>query len=330
MARAEELEYGKWHRMMERGIGDFIKDYPETFLRRVRRGIPPEYRWRVWKAAANYDVRVIPGAFDRLKQIDNRWSNLITMDAPRTFAEYEGFTPKLQEDLRHILNAYANLNTEVGYCQGMNFIAGLLLMVPSASVDEAFWMFVYMMEYDGLSGFYKDRFPLLRKYLRALDTLVEQRIPDLRAHFIKENVDPAVYLHQWFLSLFVTCLPIPTVLVLWDAIICDGLPVILSITASLLNVLKGVLLTMGFEDIVRFFKTMKTGDEECDATVIGQLLVKRSHRMDIPSRVLQGLLSSEVSDEEEQDWLQKLQSSVSNLFKFASSDDVKSSEWHNT
>jgi len=323
MARVEELEYEKekWHRMMERGIEDFIRDHPETFLRRIRRGIPPEYRWRVWKAAANYEVRVIPGVFDRLKPIDNKWTALIRIDVPRTFPGYEGFTPELQDDLQLILNAYANLNTEVGYCQGMNFIAGLLLLVPSSSVDEAFWMFVYLMEYDGLNGFFKDRFPLLRKYLRALDTLLEQRIPDLREHFTKENVEPAVYLHQWFLTLFVNCLPIPTVLVLWDAIICDGLPVILSITASLLNVLKGVLLTMGFEDIVRFFKTMKTGDEDCDATVIGQLLVKRSYRMDIPGPLLQGLISSQdISDDDEQDWMQKVQRGIGEFFGFYNQD----------
>jgi len=318
MSRVEELEYEqeKWNRMMDRGIEDFIRDHPDTFLRRVRRGIPPHYRWRVWKAAAELELRVIPGAFERLRNKKNNWTNLIKIDVPRTFPGVNEFTPEMQQQLEHILNAYANLNQDVGYCQGMNFIAGLLLLVPEASVDEAFWMFVYLMEYDGLNGFFKDRFPLLRKYLRALDMLLEQRIPELRDHFTKENVEPAVYLHQWFLTLFVNCLPIPTVFVLWDAIICDGLPVILSITASLLNVLKGVLLTMGFEDIVRFFKTMKTGDEDCDATVIGQLLVKRSHRMDIPGPVLQSLIYSQDNGEEDEDWVSRIQRFTGEFFGF--------------
>eukprot|EP00397_Hematodinium_sp_SG-2012_P020535 GEMP01021160.1.p1 GENE.GEMP01021160.1~~GEMP01021160.1.p1 ORF type:complete len:325 (+),score=43.79 GEMP01021160.1:292-1266(+) len=321
MAQFDVLEYEKWHRMMDRGVENYIRDHQDTFLRRVRRGVPQEYRWEVWKAAADLDSRIIPGAFDRYSVMENQWTHLISMDVPRTFPGYDGFTPERQDELRQILNAYANLNSEVGYCQGMNFVAGLFLMVPGASADEAFWMFVWMMEYNGLNGFFKDRFPLLCHYLRALDVLVEQSIPALRSHLKKEHVEPAVYLHQWFLSLFVTCLPVPTVFVLWDAIICDGLPMILPITVALLNVLKNVLLTMGFEDIVRFFKTMKTGDEGCDATHIGQLLVKRSYRMDITRPMIDELLSRQFNDEEEQDWMQKLQTNISNLFGFATTEE---------
>ena len=89
-------------------------------------------------------------------------------------------------------------------------------------------------------------------------------------------MQPAVYLHQWFLTLYINCLPLQTVLVIWDVIICEGLHVLLSVTLSLLKVLKSVLLKLEFEDIVKFFKTMKTGDEDCDATMIGQLLIKQS------------------------------------------------------
>ena len=45
-----------------------------------------------------------------------------------------------QASLRRVLKAYSLHDPEVGYCQGMNFIAGMLLTIVSE--EEAFWMLV--------------------------------------------------------------------------------------------------------------------------------------------------------------------------------------------
>ncbi|CAJ1387789.1 unnamed protein product [Effrenium voratum] len=52
------------------------------------------------------------------------------------------------------------------------------------------------------------------------------------------------------------------VLILWDVIMCEGLPVILRIAVSILQVLKDSLLSMEFEEIIKFFKMMKTYHDE--------------------------------------------------------------------
>jgi len=39
-----------------------------------------------------------------------------------------------QEMLRRVLTAYANMVPEIGYCQGMNFIVGVLLLTMSEEV----------------------------------------------------------------------------------------------------------------------------------------------------------------------------------------------------
>merc|ERR1719359_1296372 len=118
------------------------------------------------------------------------------------------------------------------------------------------------MDHVGLSGFYVNRLPLLRKYLRACDKLVAETVPELREHFIREGVQPAVYLHQWFLTLFINCFPLSMVLIIWDVIICDGLPVILRIAVSILQVLKDSLLRMDLEEVIKFFKMMKTYEDQ--------------------------------------------------------------------
>ncbi|KAK6925174.1 Rab-GTPase-TBC domain [Dillenia turbinata] len=58
-------------------------------------------------------------------------------DLPRTFPGH----PALDEDgrnaLRRLLTAYARHNPFVGYCQAMNFFAGLLLLLMPE--ENAFW-----------------------------------------------------------------------------------------------------------------------------------------------------------------------------------------------
>jgi Rab-GTPase-TBC domain len=287
----------KWKRMMYRGIKVSMRQNPDTFQRRARRGIPEEFRWDVWKACVDYDAHFRPGAFEKLSQIKNKWSPLIAIDVPRTFTDSnhtldsKRLTGIELQSLERILIAYSNLNTEVGYCQGMNFIVGLLLLV-SKNEEEVFWFFVCLMEFDGLNGFFKDGFPRLGLFVSAFDQLLDIEVPSLRQHFININVQPSVYIHQWYLTLFINTLPLQTVLVIWDSLMCDGLPVIVSVTVTLLQVLRDVLIKMDFEEVIRFFKSMKTGEEQFDAAMIGRLLVRHSGEIVIPPAMLKLLRSN--------------------------------------
>ena len=292
----------KWRRMMSKGIRAYMRQNPESFVRRARRGVPDEYRWDVWKACVDYDIHYKPGAYATLVQSKSEWSQMISIDVPRTFTDAD-HTLDLKRlvgselvILERILNAYANLNPEVGYCQGMNFIVGLLLLV-SKKEEEIFWVFVCLMEFDGLNGFFKEGFPRLGLFVDAFDRILDVEVCELRQHFITINVQPSIYIHQWYLTLFINTLPLQTVLVIWDSIMCDGLPVLVAITIALLKVLKDVLLKMDFEDVIRFFKTMKTGEEDFDAAMIGRLLVRHSSHIDIPSDMLKILRSNPNADE---------------------------------
>ena len=47
-----------------------------------------------------------------------------------------------QAALRRVLKAYSLFDREIGYCQGMNFIAGMFL--TQVSEEESFWLLVGM------------------------------------------------------------------------------------------------------------------------------------------------------------------------------------------
>mmetsp|Transcript_24995 Transcript_24995/g.44434 ORF Transcript_24995/g.44434 Transcript_24995/m.44434 type:complete len:434 (-) Transcript_24995:108-1409(-) len=328
-------EMSKWREMVDIGIAQYMRAHPDRFHRRVRRGIPPQFRWQVWKAAVRLDDESFlsqTADYCKLSTTKNDWTPLIDIDIARTFPELKTFDAPQQQRLKRVLNAYAGYNPAVGYCQGMNFVAGLLLLVSENCEEESFAVLVRLMDHKdfGLSGFYMERLPLLRRYLRACDRLVAETVPELREHFIRENVQPAVYLHQWFLTLFINCFPLSMVMIIWDVIVCEGLPVILRIAVSILQVLKDSLLSMHFEEIIKFFKMMRTYDDEdgeLNAFRIGQLLMKHTEHVQIPENTLE-YLSRDLFDEDanldsDESWEADLGSgtwlqSLSRIFNFGS------------
>lgn len=67
-------------------------------------------------------------------------SPLDTLDRINPYDDPEREIVEGQASLRRVLKAYSLHDPDVGYCQGMNFIAGMLLTIVSE--EEAFWMLV--------------------------------------------------------------------------------------------------------------------------------------------------------------------------------------------
>uniref|UniRef100_A0A0G4IEI6 Rab-GAP TBC domain-containing protein n=1 Tax=Chromera velia CCMP2878 TaxID=1169474 RepID=A0A0G4IEI6_9ALVE len=285
--------YQKWKSMIDRNIEAFMQRHYKTFVRRLKRSVPQDFRWEVWKAAALLKDKQEEGVYESLCNEVNKYSSLIEIDIPRTFPEHKSFDSSCQQMLYRILNAYANYDPNTGYCQGMNFVAGMLLIVSDFKEEESFWMLTCMMDFYGMEGFYREKFPLLRLYLKEYNRLAKEVIGEVHDHFEHEGVFPAVYLHQWFLTVFINCLPLQTVIILWDFLICRGLPGMLQIALALLKVLRGALLKLHFEDIVKFLKSMKTGGD-CNEIMIGRLLIRQAEKITLRETVERSLMDYDL------------------------------------
>lgn len=251
-----------WQELLDAGISLHMRACPKKFRDGARHGIPPEFRWQVWKAAVKYSDQKAPSDYGVLCRQQNVWSEDISVDVRRTFPDLEVFDKSRQEALSRVLTAYANLNPEVGYCQWMCFPIGLLLLVSEVE-EESCGVFVCLMDHMGLSGFYAPNLPLIKVYASACDQLMMEAVPKLRDHLLREGVEPAMYfLNQWFLTLFIDCLPLKAVPLVWDIIFCHGLPVILSVAVAILEVLEDSLLVMEFDDIAKCLNDLKRYESE--------------------------------------------------------------------
>lgn len=70
----------------------------------------------------------------------------IDLDLKRTFADDDFINN--QEHVNKTMNillAYAKRNTAVGYCQGMNYLAGMIVRVVEDE-EDAFWVLTNLFE----------------------------------------------------------------------------------------------------------------------------------------------------------------------------------------
>lgn len=151
--------------------------------------------------------------------------DIIARDIHRTFPEHPLFGfEQGQKALFNLLKAYSLHDLEVGYCQGMAFVAGLLLFyVPE---HNAFQVFCRLMDGGdagiGLRKMYLPGLEGLKDSLVMFEYLMQTYLPKLKCHLEEHGAVPILYATQWFLSMFSCPFPVPFCARLIDFMLLQG------------------------------------------------------------------------------------------------------------
>ena len=185
---------------------------------------------------------------------DFKFESEIQRDVNRTFPELKFFKEKHsygQVELYNVLKAFTILNPEVGYCQGMGFIAGILL--SHMNEIDTFNCFTVLMseksEYR-MGGLYKPGLPLLSKFLTQFQAMIETELPDLWYHFQNQGIEVSMFGSQWILSLFIYNLHYKKSVFLFNLFLLFNYRVILLFGVFVLEEMESTLLGMNFEEIL--------------------------------------------------------------------------------
>ena len=122
----------------------------------VGNGISPEFRPFLWpllcgveKARAVKGEHVFPALLQRSEGSERNAE--LALDLDRTFPGHplldknsEGGREGIAS-LHRVLNSYALYNPQVGYCQSMNFIVGILLIMD-VQEEDAFWIMSHISD----------------------------------------------------------------------------------------------------------------------------------------------------------------------------------------
>ncbi|KAL8090572.1 uncharacterized protein LOC141705517 [Apium graveolens] len=168
--------------------------------------------------------------------VPEKWKGQIEKDLPRTFPGHPALDEDGRNSLRRLLTAYARHNPTVGYCQAMNFFAGLLLLLMPE--ENAFWALMGILD-DYFEGYYSEEMIESQVDQLVLEELVRERFPKLVNHLDYLGVQVAWVTGPWFLSIFMNMLPWESVLRVWDVLLFEGNRVMLFRTALALMELYG-------------------------------------------------------------------------------------------
>ncbi|CAB0044748.1 unnamed protein product [Trichogramma brassicae] len=230
-----------------------------TVKRYVRKGIPGVHRCSVWLSVSGAEElkNKSPNLYQQLlnDQHDPQVAENIRIDLPRTFPDNIFFnnTDLHQRQLYNILLAFAHQNQEVGYCQGLNYIAGLLLLVTK-NEENAFWLLKVLIE-NILPEYYT---PTMKGLLIDIDVLVELvklKMPDVFQHVENLGLPWPVITTKWFICLFAEVLPTETTLRIWDCLFYEGSKIVFRVALTLIKRNKQNLLAcQDFTDLAECFK----------------------------------------------------------------------------
>lgn len=313
--------------------------FPEKFPPRsqevkrfIRKGIPPEWRGAAWfyygDGAAFLAAN--PGLYDQLvKQLEegalpDNYRDMIERDLNRTFPDNIHFKPEppstysidhiappetdMIKSLRRILQAFAVHNPKVGYCQSLNFLAGLLLLFMRLSFragnfEERAFALLCILTDKYLPGTHGIVLEGCNVDIGVLMTLLQETMPAIWAKFDNNNRDSllrsgrrdtraSVTLHTgtedlptvslattaWFMSCFVGTLPIESVCRVWDCLWYEGSKTIFRVALAMFKLgEKQIRKTSDPAEVFQIIQTLPRG--LLDANELMQVATMKSRGM---------------------------------------------------
>ncbi|KAK3722005.1 hypothetical protein LTR37_002821 [Vermiconidia calcicola] len=206
-----------------------VQDYTSTATRlptlttiKIRAGIPLYLRGVVWTSMSGAREKGLEESFERLKHESSPYEGIINKDVGRSFPGVELFRDaegEGQKMLGRVLKCYSLHDKDIGYCQGLGFLVGPLLM--NMGEREAFCVLVRLMEHYALRPSFLPSLSGLHMRIFQFSVLLKQHLPDLAEHLARLGVEPA-YLSQWFLSCFAVTCPLPMLFRIYDVIFAEG------------------------------------------------------------------------------------------------------------
>ena len=260
----------------------------DNLIFNLQRGPPDSFRLITWNTIhnicylnnLNFKLNDITYNADDIykmflfKDLEKSKSDLIFRDIKRTFPlkNYTSMNKNKKQMnetcLYNVLKAFWNIDDEIGYCQGMNYIAGFLLINTDFNEKNAFFLLVSIFSnsfikrkknFFSLRGLFIEEFPLLYFFLFIFDDLLNKHIPKLKKHLYDNDITNDVWIIKWFQTAFTVILPINWSQKLWDNIFSTDFFFIIKFSVSLCMALSKDLIQLNEQQfIMDYFRNIQT------------------------------------------------------------------------
>lgn len=275
-------ERGKFPRVKQ---SKQINELTNLVTRHIRKGLPAEWRGQAWffYGGGQKYLTANKGRYIKLvvqvEHLDNSTNESIERDLHRTFPDNIHFRSDSAPDggrsrateapmitaLRRVLRSFAAYNPKIGYCQSLNFLAGLLLLFMEE--EKAFWMLVVITErflpgvHDvSLEGVNVDQGVLMlcvKDSLPKLWSKIGVNFEGQHYNNVLTSLPPiTLCTAAWLMSGFIGILPTETTLRVWDILFLEGSQTFFRVALTLFKLAEPTIEKLG--DSIEMFQVIQT------------------------------------------------------------------------
>lgn len=197
----------------------------------IRFGIPQTFRKEVWRSMISKHISKTQIEIDEcyyknlleLSQGQTAAVKQVQLDLLRTLPNNKHFRREDSEGikkLKRVLLAFSYHNPRIGYCQGINRIAAILLLL----LDEfdAFLGMVAIIDVLMPKDYYTDKLLDSQADQRVFNDFLAEKLPRLSTYLQKECLDISLITFNWFFTVFVDGFPPDLMLRIWDCFLSEG------------------------------------------------------------------------------------------------------------
>ncbi|XP_030630599.1 ecotropic viral integration site 5 protein homolog [Chanos chanos] len=234
---------------------DWSKRKVKQLKEMVRRGIPHHFRSVAWQLLCNSQNAPVRKQYSQLLKMSSPYEKVIRRELTKTLSHhtvFQGQDGLCQKPLFNVIKAYSILDKEIGYSQKCTFIVGLLLtQMPE---EEAFSVFVMLMQEFRLRELYKSNMTALGLCVYQFEGMVQEDLPELHSHFQAQGFQTAMYSADWFLTLFLSSFPLSLALRVFDIFLCEGLEIVFRVGMAILQMNQEKLMNLDLEGLTRYLQ----------------------------------------------------------------------------
>lgn len=176
-------------------------------------------------------------------------------------------------ELYNVLSSYARSNQIVGYCQGMNYIAGLILIVTKDEV-ATYWLLKYLVE-DVADEYHSRNMRGLQRDIFVISEIIKRRKPLINEKVLELGMPWAVILTKWLICLFSEVLPVETVLRVWDVMFAEGYKIIFRVSLAIILILEDdIMKTNDITELAELLRNISKDRRMVDCQVFIEYMLK--------------------------------------------------------
>ena len=223
----------------------------------------------------NENMNIINNENEINKNKDKEKSiNIIELDIERTFpylGVFKGDSPMAQ-DLREILRVFVISRPDIGYIQGLSFIAGILLL--NMDKFKAFISLMNLILNPIMLPFYKMDNESIQQRLKLFKQVFYFNLPELCEHFDTLGLLPENYFLSWNMTLFTRDVNLELAKRIWDVFMIEGIKAIYSAAIVFLSHFENKLINMDFVEIMTCIGSIKNINFDEDMAIEAMKNVK--------------------------------------------------------